>query len=429
MPPAPVGDPGLEPLIAEVTESADLRSRPKVTRRDEATAALLGSGFVAFAAICASRAVVHDLRTAVVAAALVVVYGLAHRTKFEATTGSTVPTEPVLVALLFVSPIASVPALVLAGLLLGSPWRDAPGGAVHEFFVRAATGWYCAGPVALVWAVELRSPALARWPVLLAALASQFVCDAVAALLRCWALKISARRLAEPLLFTFSVDSLLAPLGVCAVLVSRGGPAVVFFSLVPVALVRVMATDRARRLRTAVRLGKELQRSRDESRTDAMTGLANWRAWEEAVTVTERAALERDEGELMTVVLVADIDHLKLVNDSFGHEAGDDLLRAFASTLREAAPQGALVARLGGDEFGVLFRTADGDTRESKEFVSRLRSGMAACRIACGARLFGLFGRRILPDSTIDRGGHSFGRSQRRQREGRSTRPARIDGV
>jgi diguanylate cyclase (GGDEF)-like protein len=325
------------------------------------------------------------------------VYGLAHRTKFEATTGSTVPTEPVLVALLFAAPIASVPALVLAGLLLGGPWRDAPGCALHEFLVRAATGWYCAGPVAIVWAVGLHSPALDRWPVLLAALASQFLCDAVVALVRCWALKISARRLIEPLLFTFSVDSLLAPLAVCAVVVSRGGPAVLFFSLVPIAFVRVMAIDRTRRMNTAVQLGKELEHSRDESRTDAMTGLANRRAWEEAVAVTERATLERDERELTTVVLVADIDHLKMVNDSFGHEAGDDLLRAFASTLREAAPEGALVARLGGDEFGVLFQSTDGDARGSNEFVSRLRSGMAGCRIACGALLSASLGVASCP--------------------------------
>jgi diguanylate cyclase (GGDEF)-like protein len=54
------------------------------------------------------------------------------------------------------------------------------------------------------------------------------------------------------------------------------------------------------------------------------------------------------------VVTVFDIDHFKRVNDGFGHEAGDILLRTFAQALRANAPAGAAIARLGGDEFCVV---------------------------------------------------------------------------
>jgi len=54
------------------------------------------------------------------------------------------------------------------------------------------------------------------------------------------------------------------------------------------------------------------------------------------------------------VANVFDIDHFKRVNDGYGHEAGDMLLKTFALALRANAPAGAIVARLGGDEFCVV---------------------------------------------------------------------------
>ncbi len=54
------------------------------------------------------------------------------------------------------------------------------------------------------------------------------------------------------------------------------------------------------------------------------------------------------------VVTVFDIDHFKRVNDRFGHEAGDILLKTFAQALRATAPEDAIIARLGGDEFCVV---------------------------------------------------------------------------
>ncbi|MEO0560148.1 MAG: EAL domain-containing protein, partial [Bacteroidota bacterium] len=82
---------------------------------------------------------------------------------------------------------------------------------------------------------------------------------------------------------------------------------------------------------------------------DALTGLPN-RAWFHAKI---KQAL--DHGDPFAVLFI-DLDHFKVVNDSLGHNAGDQLLKSISTRLRETlgASVGAVVSRLGGDEFGVL---------------------------------------------------------------------------
>ncbi|MGE7206318.1 diguanylate cyclase domain-containing protein, partial [Sphingomonas sp. NPDC019816] len=63
----------------------------------------------------------------------------------------------------------------------------------------------------------------------------------------------------------------------------------------------------------------------------------------------------RMPGRFVTAMI--DLDRFKLVNDTLGHLAGDELIREVCWTLQHAAPRGAMVARLGGDEFGILFDT------------------------------------------------------------------------
>ncbi len=79
---------------------------------------------------------------------------------------------------------------------------------------------------------------------------------------------------------------------------------------------------------------------------DSLTGVFNRRGL--------RDALDTWPVGQPGVANVFDIDHFKRVNDGYGHEAGDMLLKTFAQTLRGIAPTGAIVARLGGDEFCVV---------------------------------------------------------------------------
>lgn len=87
--------------------------------------------------------------------------------------------------------------------------------------------------------------------------------------------------------------------------------------------------------------------------TDALTGLHNRRAWERVIAEEEdRFSRFADP----TVLMVMDLDYLKVVNDTKGHAAGDCYLVAAAAALRQAVRSTDFVARLGGDEFGVLMR-------------------------------------------------------------------------
>ncbi len=98
---------------------------------------------------------------------------------------------------------------------------------------------------------------------------------------------------------------------------------------------------------------KTEERLRYMSMHDALTGLYNRGCFEE-----ELARLERDELYPISVVMV-DIDDLKVINDTRGHEAGDEVLRRSAAVLRKIFRADDVVARIGGDEFAVLLPNAD----------------------------------------------------------------------
>jgi diguanylate cyclase (GGDEF)-like protein len=92
------------------------------------------------------------------------------------------------------------------------------------------------------------------------------------------------------------------------------------------------------------------------ARTDALTGLANARHFNEVVDVELRRS--RRYRRVLSLAYI-DLDNFKLVNDSAGHAAGDSLLLAMATALREQLRDADSAARLGGDEFAIMLPETD----------------------------------------------------------------------
>ena len=102
---------------------------------------------------------------------------------------------------------------------------------------------------------------------------------------------------------------------------------------------------------------------------DEMTGILNWRAFRSRA---EKLLGERDETGMAqpALLILADIDRFKRVNDSLGHDAGDQAIRHVAQLLTKLSPEGSVLARLGGEEFAILTKwTSLADARGLAELI------------------------------------------------------------
>jgi diguanylate cyclase (GGDEF)-like protein/PAS domain S-box-containing protein len=135
-------------------------------------------------------------------------------------------------------------------------------------------------------------------------------------------------------------------------------------------------------LRSEVTHLKQIERElRRLATVDELTELANRRQFfDRGRRMLERA---RRSGRPVALLLF-DLDHFKQINDTFGHAAGDLVLRRVAAACREVLRSGDLVARLGGEEFAVLLDGAD--AVEAELVAERLREAIAGLDIAVRGR-------------------------------------------
>ncbi|MEA1071500.1 diguanylate cyclase [Sphingomonas sp. LY160] len=110
--------------------------------------------------------------------------------------------------------------------------------------------------------------------------------------------------------------------------------------------------------------------------TDPLTGLANRRAFK--ALVEERRA-ERTPLDALAII---DIDHFKRVNDRYGHDTGDEVLRALSRVARRMLRHGDVIARIGGEEFALLF--PDSSIEQAMLVCDRLRAEVAGSSIRVG---------------------------------------------
>ncbi len=127
------------------------------------------------------------------------------------------------------------------------------------------------------------------------------------------------------------------------------------------------------RVRTHLTLKKQSDLLRAMTLTDVLTGVANRRCFDESLN-REWRRCER-AGDSVGLIM-ADIDHFKLFNDYYGHQAGDACLLTVAATLRECARRASdIVARYGGEEFAVLLpqETLDGANMVAEKILDSVR--------------------------------------------------------
>lgn len=145
------------------------------------------------------------------------------------------------------------------------------------------------------------------------------------------------------------------------------------------------------RVRVALRTKQMIDLLRERARIDAVTGLNNRAAMDDNL-IAATAAFKRTGQPL--AFLMIDLDHFKIINDTYGHGVGDDVIRRVGASIRASCRAYDIACRFGGDEFGVILAQADTATAEqiSKRILEKInsitiRAGGDEIKVACSGGL------------------------------------------
>lgn len=291
-------------------------------------------------------------------------------------------------------------SLCYTGHGLGWLWPEAPG--VQRFAILLAmVGFSCCGLLFAAEFVGLRRdrPQLARVVAAIALLGLLAICSAVLLDQQYAAVAVAFNfvTLASLLLLMLSVQAvrtgqiggwyLLAAVAVGALGATVSSLAVwAWLPFHPISYHAVEAGILIEAVLLSLAVAKKVRTEQQhryaaefDARHDPLTGVHNRRAFYEVARPL--SGLARRSLRPLSVVML-DIDHFKRINDSFGHSAGDEVLRQVAQTLAHACREGDVLARWGGEEFVLLL--AETDRQQAVQFAERLRQLLATLPIPVG---------------------------------------------
>ncbi|CDX26382.1 Diguanylate cyclase [Mesorhizobium plurifarium] len=144
-------------------------------------------------------------------------------------------------------------------------------------------------------------------------------------------------------------------------------------------LIRGQVREEGKLRAMTVSLSARSQTLEQAALTDGLTGMQNRRYFDDALReyLHEFRRIDRPVG-----LMILDLDHFKQVNDTHGHDVGDEVLRAVATCLRGMTRYHDVVARLGGEEFAVV--TPNMDVELLARFAERIRKAIANLSIMSG---------------------------------------------
>jgi len=240
----------LDPEEQRVIEERRARRLHRLARRELFSFAVFAGGFVAAALLLALLVPSHRHPSIPAVLVLIAAYAAAFRLDFEIGSGSAIPTELVLVPMLFVLPIGLVPFAVAAGVVLGSLDEHVRGSlSLARVPMRIVVAWHAVGPALVLAIAGERGPRLSDWPLYVVALFSQFAVDTLWAAGREWiALGVRPSVQLRAMMWVYAIDAGLAPMGLAVAFAAQPSPYGVVLALPLVGLLSVFARERRVRI-------------------------------------------------------------------------------------------------------------------------------------------------------------------------------------
>src|ERR671924_1977317 len=240
---------------ASLVEAARSRRSHTLADRDLRASLVVGGTFLAVAVGLVALLPTERSLSLLEVAAFVLAYALVARVEFEVGPGIAVPTQLVLVPMLFALPLGAVPGCVACGLALRSLLSAATLRVQLERLpLQLVSSWHAVGPVVVLAAAGERPFAWAHWPLYAAALGAQFALDYSSAAIRQWlALGVRPRAQLRFMAMVYAVDAALAPVGLALAAVQHVWAPLLGIPLV--GLLAVFARERQVRIDHALELG------------------------------------------------------------------------------------------------------------------------------------------------------------------------------